>query len=66
MRYRDDDMMVPDKRAAEIAAISRQRLRYWVKTDLIMPGIEPEISPRNAVRLYSLQRLVELVAPSRV
>lgn len=66
MSHRDDDMMVPDKRAAEIAAISRQRLRYWVKTDLIMPDIEREISPRNAVRLYSLQRLVELVAPSRV
>ena len=60
--YPDDEMMVPDKRAAEIAAISRQRLRYWEKTNLIKPDIEREISPRNIVRLYSLPRLVELVA----
>ena len=66
MRYPDDEMMVPDKRAAEIAAISRQRLRYWEKTDLITPDIEREISPRNVVRLYSLPRLVELVAASEL
>lgn len=59
-------MMVPDKRAAEIPAISRQRLRYWEKTDLIKPDVEREISPRNVVRLYSLPRLVELVAASEL
>ncbi|MEA3510238.1 MAG: hypothetical protein U9R51_02265, partial [Actinomycetota bacterium] len=61
MSYPSDDMMVPDGQAAEIAAISRQRLRYWEKTDLIKPDVEREISPRNVVRLYSLPRLVELV-----
>jgi len=66
VRYPDDEMMVPDKRAAEIAAISRQRLRYWEKTNLIKPDIEREISPRNVVRLYSLPRLVELVAASEL
>jgi DNA-binding transcriptional MerR regulator len=66
VRYPSDDMMVPDRQAAEIAAISRQRLRYWEKTDLIKPDIEREISPRNVVRLYSLPRLVELVAASEL
>ncbi|HDK44798.1 MAG TPA: MerR family transcriptional regulator [Actinobacteria bacterium] len=58
MSHSDDDMMVPDKRAAGIAGVSRQRLRYWEKTDLIKPDIEREISSRNVVRLYSLSRLV--------
>lgn len=66
MRHPDDDMMVSDKRAAEIAAITRQRLRYWEKTDLIKPDIERVISPRNVVRLYSVSRLVELVAASEL
>lgn len=64
----DTDLLtaVPDKRAAEIAAISRQRLRYWVKTHLIEPDVEREISPRNVVRLYSLPRVVELVVASEL
>ncbi|NIA26295.1 MAG: DUF433 domain-containing protein [Gammaproteobacteria bacterium] len=66
MSHSDDDMMVPDKRAAGIAGISRQRLRYWEKTDLIKPDIEREISSRNVVRLYSLSRLVELVVASEL
>lgn len=66
MRHPDDDMMVTDKRAAEIAAITRQRLRYWEKTDLIRPDVERVISPRNVVRLYSVSRLVELVAASEL
>ena len=64
--HSDDDMMVPDKRAGEIAGISPQRLRYWEKTDLIKPDIEREISSRNVVRLYSLSRLVELVVASEL
>ena len=66
MSHSDDDMMVPDKRACEIAGISPQRLRYWEKTDLIKPDIEREISSRNIVRLYSLPRLVELVVASEL
>ncbi len=64
--FTDDKTAVPDKRAAEIAGISRQRLRYWEKTDLIRPDVEREISPRNVVRLYSLPRLVELVVASEL
>lgn len=61
-----DNMMIPDTRAAEIAAISRQRLLYWAKTDLVKPDTERKISSRNVVRLYSLARLVELVAASEL
>ena len=62
----DERTSLPDKRAAEIAAISRQRLRYWEKTDLIVPDVERVISPRNVVRLYSLPRVVELVVASEL
>ena len=66
MTYTDERTAVPDKRAAEIAALSRQRLRYWEKTDLISPDVERKISPRNVVRLYSLPRVVELVVASEL
>lgn len=62
----DERTSLPDKRAAEIAAISRQRLRCWEKTDLITPDVERVISPRNVVRLYSLPRVVELVVASEL
>lgn len=54
-------VMVPDDRAAELAGVSRRRLRYWEKTGLIVPSVERRISPRNVVRLYSFPQLVELV-----
>lgn len=66
MTVSDAITAVSEVRAAEIAAISRQRLRYWKKTDLIVPDVEREISPRNVVRLYSLPRLVELVVASEL
>ncbi len=66
MTPRDEKTALPDKRAAEIAAISRQRLRYWEKTDLITPDVERVISPRNVVRLYSFSRVVELVVASEL
>ena len=66
MTLADERTALPDKRAAEIAAISRQRLRYWEKTDLITPDVERVISPRNVVRLYSLSRVVELVVASEL
>lgn len=53
--------MVPGIRAAEIAGISRQRLWYWEGTALIEPTIRRKLSSRNVVRLYSLDRLLELV-----
>jgi uncharacterized protein (DUF433 family) len=66
MTLRDERTALPDKRAAEIADISQRRLRYWEKTDLVTPDVERVISTRNVVRLYSLQRVVELVVASEL
>ena len=62
----DDRTAVSDVKAAEIAAISRQRLRYWEKTGLVRPDVEKRLSERNTVRLYSLARLIELVVASEL
>lgn len=56
-----DRAMIPSRRAAGIAGISRQRLRYWEDTGLIEPTVHRKLSSRNVVRLYSLDRLLELV-----
>lgn len=56
-----DLAMIPSRQAAGIAAISRQRLRYWEETKLIEPTVSRKLSTRNVVRLYSLDRLLELV-----
>lgn len=53
--------MIPARRAAEIAGISRQRLWYWEDTKLIEPSVHRKLSSRNVVRLYTLDRLLELV-----
>ena len=62
----DHRTAVSDVKAAEIAAISRQRLRYWEKTGLVRPDVERALSERNTVRLYSLDRLIELVVASEL
>jgi DNA-binding transcriptional MerR regulator/uncharacterized protein (DUF433 family) len=56
-----DVLAVPDKRAAKLARITMRQLRYWEQTGLIVPSIKREISPRNTVRLYSYQDLLELL-----
>lgn len=66
MTLDDERTALSDERAAALAAISRQRLRYWEKTNLVVPDIQRSISPRNVVRLYSLQRVVELVVASEL
>ncbi len=66
MTFTDDRTAVSVERAAEIAGISRRRLRYWEKTELITPDVERTISPRNVVRLYSLPRLVELAVAAEL
>ena len=55
-----DEVLLPARKAAAIAGISRQRLYYWEQTSLISPSVRREISPRNIVRLYGFDRLVEL------
>lgn len=58
--------MVNAKRVAAIARISPQRLRYWEDTGLVAPAAVKKISPRNTVRLYSLDGLVQVVVAAKV
>lgn len=57
----EDRLAFPDKRAAELAGITMRQLRHWEKTGLVVPSVQRQISPRNTVRLYSFQDLVELL-----
>lgn len=57
----EDTLAVSDKRAAQLAGITMKQLRHWEKTNLIVPSVRQQISPRNTVRLYSFQDLVELL-----
>ena len=57
----EDTLAIPDKRAAQLAGITMKQLRDWEKTGLVVPSVRQEISPRNTVRLYSFQDLVELL-----
>jgi uncharacterized protein (DUF433 family)/DNA-binding transcriptional MerR regulator len=56
-----DVLAIPDKRAAKLARITMRKLRYWEQTGLIIPSIKRQISPRNTVRLYGYQDLLELL-----
>jgi DNA-binding transcriptional MerR regulator len=56
-----DILAVPDKRARKLAGISMHQLRYWEETGLVRPSIRRTLSPRNTVRLYSFEDLIELV-----
>jgi DNA-binding transcriptional MerR regulator len=62
----EDALAVPDKRAAKLAGISMRQLRHWEKTGLVVPSIIEQISPRNTVRLYSFQDLLELLVAAEL
>jgi DNA-binding transcriptional MerR regulator len=57
----EDTLAFPDKRAAQLAGITMRQLRHWEQTGLVVPSVRQEISPRNTVRLYSFQDLVDLL-----
>ena len=57
----EEMLAVPDKRAAKLAGISMRQLRYWEGIGLVVPSVRGQISPRNTVRLYSYQDLLELL-----
>jgi DNA-binding transcriptional MerR regulator len=57
----EDTLAFPDKRAAQLAGIIVRQLRHWEQTGLVFPSVRQEISPRNTVRLYSFQDLVDLL-----
>jgi uncharacterized protein (DUF433 family) len=56
----DDLIAMPAAAAARFAGVSQRQLRYWDSTDLLSPGIQRRLSPRNTVRLYTFPELVEL------
>jgi DNA-binding transcriptional MerR regulator len=62
----EDMLAVSDKRAAKLAGISMNQLRYWEKIGMVVPSVRQQISPRNTVRLYSFQDLLELVVAAEL
>ena len=62
----EDTLAVSDKRAAKLAGISMKQLRYWEQIGLVVPSVKEQISPRNTVRLYSFQDLLELLVAAEL
>jgi uncharacterized protein (DUF433 family) len=59
-------LAIPDKRAAKLARITMRQLRYWEQIGLVTPSIKRQLSPRNAVRLYGFQDLIELLVAAEL
>ena len=66
MQAMEDTLAVSDKQAVKLAGISLRQLRYWEQVGLIVPSISERISPRNTVRLYSFQDLLELLVAAEL
>jgi uncharacterized protein (DUF433 family) len=67
MAYAMEEVLgIPDKRAAKIARISMRQLRYWESIGLVVPSIRQQLSPRNIVRLYGFQELLELMVAAEL
>lgn len=62
----EDTLAVSDKRAAKLAGASMRQLRYWEQVGLVVPSVREQISPRNTVRLYSFQDLLELLVAAEL
>lgn len=62
----EDTLAVSDKQAARLARITMKQLRHWEKTGLVVPSVRQELSPRNTVRLYSFQDLVQLLVAAEL
>ncbi len=62
----EEKLAVPDRRAAKLAGISMRQLRYWEQIGLVVPSLKEQISPRNTVRLYSFQDLLELLVAAEL
>jgi len=54
-------LAISDKRAMRLTGISMKQLRHWEKVGLVVPSIVRQLSPRNTVRLYNFQDLLELM-----
>jgi DNA-binding transcriptional MerR regulator len=62
----EEKLAVPDSRAAKLAGISMRQLRYWEQVGLVVPSVREQISPRNIVRLYTFQDLLELLVAAEL
>jgi DNA-binding transcriptional MerR regulator len=62
----EEVLAISDKRAAELARITQRQLRYWEKIGLVVPSIQRQLSPRNTVRLYTFQDLLELLVAAEL
>jgi MerR HTH family regulatory protein len=62
----EDALAVSDKRAAKLAGVSMRQLRYWEQIGLVVPSVKEQISPRNTVRLYTFQDLLELLVAAEL
>jgi uncharacterized protein (DUF433 family) len=61
MTETDELIAFQDSKAARLARVSIDRLRYWEETDLVVPSIHRQISARNTVRLYNFQDMLALL-----
>jgi uncharacterized protein (DUF433 family) len=52
--------------ACKLAQISRRKLLYWQDAGLISPAAQHQFSPRNTVRLYGFDELVELLVAAQI
>jgi DNA-binding transcriptional MerR regulator len=62
----EEVLAISDKRAAALARITQRQLRYWEKIGLVVPSIRRQLSPRNIVRLYTFQDLLELLVAAEL
>ena len=63
----EEMLAVPDRAGREASpGTSMRQLRYWEQIGLVVPSVREQISPRNTVRLYSFQDLLELLAAAEL
>jgi uncharacterized protein (DUF433 family) len=66
MLVADDMITLPMERAAELAEVSKRRLRYWHETRLLQPMIHRRLSQRSYVRLYNFADLTALLVTAEL
>ncbi len=54
------------RRAAEVAELSSDRLRYWDRTGLIRPSVRETLSEHRTVRLYYFPEVMSLLVASEL
>ena len=62
----EDVLAVPGQAGGQAGSVSMKQLRHWERTGLVAPSIKRELSPRNTVRLYTFQDLLELLVAAEL